>query len=253
LGPKSFRRMRGDDPAVRGTLRRLDLPFQAMQLGSLPSEERPRERCHRLGVTALSAVELLALILGGGGSGRSAVSLAHSILDRFGGLRELSRLHPGQFAAEAGWGPARSAAVAAAFELGRRAQRDLPGELDVVESPEDAVRFFAPILDGLQQEAVAVLHLGARHQVLRAQVVALGSLNSASVQPREVFRGAVQVAAAAVVLAHNHPSGDPEPSEEDLRLTRRLRRCGETLGVELLDHVVLGDGRWVSLRERRIL
>ncbi len=224
-----------------------------MRPDSLPAEERPRERCHRLGVAALSAVELLALVLGAGRSGSSAVTLAHRVFDRFGGLRELSLLHPGVFAAEPGWGPARSAAVAAAFELGRRAQRARPRALDVVEGPEDAVRYFAPLLDGLSQEAVGVLHLGARHQVLRAELVALGSLNSASVQPREIFRGAIEAAAAAIVLAHNHPSGDPEPSEEDVRLTRRLRRCGETLGVELLDHVVLGEDRWVSLRERRIL
>jgi DNA repair protein RadC len=202
-------------------------------------------------VTALSAIELLALVLRGGG--QTALRSAHAALERFGGLRELSRAHPTQLESLFGFGPVRSAALAAAFELGRRVERERPGGRDVVEGPEDAVRLLGPIFDGLRQEAVAVLHLGARHQVLRAEMVALGSLNSANVQPREVFRAGIQLGAAALVLAHNHPSGDPEPSEDDLRLTKRLKRCAETLGVDLLDHLVLGDRRWVSLRERSIL
>lgn len=192
-------------------------------------------------------------MLGGGSGGRSALSLAHTLLDGFGGIRELSRAKSAELCLAPGVGAARSAALAAAFELGRRAGRDRPRELETVEGPEDAAGLFAPFLEGLPQEAVAVLHLGGRHQVLRAEVVALGSLNTAAVQPREVFRTAVKVGAAAVVLAHNHPSGDPEPSDDDLRLTRRLRRCGETLGIELLDHLVIGEGRWVSMRERRLL
>lgn len=224
-------------------------PLHVMQLGSLPQEERPQERCRRLGVAALSAVELLALVLRGG----SALQLAHAAIERFGGLRELARAHPAEFETIPGWGSAKSEALVAAFELGRRAEREGRGTGDRVEGPEDAVQLVAPLFDGLDQEAVAVLHLGARHQVLRAEMVALGSLNSANVQPREVFRGAIEVAAAALVLAHNHPSGDPEPSEDDIRLTRRMRRCAETLGVDLLDHVVLGERRWVSLRERGIL
>ena len=99
----------------------------------------------------------------------------------------------------------------------------------------------------------AALYLGARHHVLQVRLIALGALNAAAVHPREVYRDAVSLGAAALVLGHNHPSGDPEPSEEDVRLTRRLRRCGETLGIELLDHVVLGGGRWVSLREQRLI
>jgi len=120
----------------------------------------------------------------------------------------------------------------------------------LVEGPDDAARLLQEVLGGLGQEGVAVLHLGGRHQVLRVQLVALGGLNAAGIEPREVFRGAIAAGAAAVVLAHNHPSGSPEPSEDDLRLTRRLAACGETLGVRLLDHLVLGDGRYVSLRER---
>lgn len=224
-----------------------------MHIERLPAEDRPRERCHRLGAASLSAVELLALVIGGGGARHGALDLAHAVLAHFGFLERLARAHPAELMAVPTVGPARAAALAAAFELGRRARRADGGPAELVEGPEDAHGIFGPLLEDLDQEAVAVLCLGARHQPLHVDIVALGSLNSAAVHPREVYRTAVAVNAAAVVLAHNHPSGDPEPSEDDVRLTRRLQRCGETLGIELLDHLVIGAARWVSLRERRVL
>lgn len=224
-----------------------------MHLDRLPAEDRPRERCHRLGVGSLSAVELLALVIAGGGAGHGALDLARAVLARFGFLDRLSRARPVELMTVPQVGPARAAALAAAFELGRRSRRVAVAGQELVEGPEDAHGIFGPLLEDLDQEAVAVLCLGARHQPLHVGIVAVGSLNSAAVHPREVYRTAVAVNAAAVVLAHNHPSGDPEPSEDDVRLTRRLQRCGETLGIELLDHLVIGGSRWVSLRERRVL
>jgi len=224
-----------------------------MHLNRLPAEDRPRERCHRLGVSSLSAVELLALVIGGGGRRGGSIDLAHAVLGRFGFLEQLARVNAAELMVVPSMGVARSAALVAAFELGRRARRGDERPIELVEGPEDAHGIFAPLLEELDQEAVAVLCLGARHQPLHAGIVAMGSLNSAAVHPREVFRIAVAVNAAALVLAHNHPSGDPEPSDDDVRLTRRLQRCGETLGIELLDHLVIGDERWVSLRERRVL
>lgn len=223
-----------------------------MRLNPVPAEDRPRERCHRLGVSALSAVELLALVLGPGGPRGGAPELARAVLGHFGFLGQLARVGPAEIMVVPSVGAARSAALAAAFELGRRARRGDGHLARLVEGPEDAHAIFAPLLENLDQEAVAVLCLGARHQPLHAGIIAVGSLNSAGVHPRDVFRTAVAVNSAAVVLAHNHPSGDPEPSEDDVRLTRRLQRCGETLGIELLDHLVVGDRRWVSLRERRV-
>ncbi len=212
------------------------------------------QRCQKWGPAELSAVELLALVLQGGGSRPPATAMARSLLEDLGDLRSLARAESGEFSSVAGIGPARACALTAAFELGRRVEREDVESLDVVEGPSDAARWLRLVLGGLRQEGIAVLLLGARHQVLRAQLVALGALNAASIEPREVFRSAVATAAAAVVLAHNHPSGSPEPSQDDLRLTRRLAACGETLGVTLLDHLVLGEGRsYVSLRERGAL
>jgi DNA repair protein RadC len=198
-------------------------------------------------------VELLALIVGAGGRSGSSLALAHDVLEHFSSLHELSQVPPAELQQVPGLGPARATALAAAFELGRRVARGPESVLERIEAPTDAVYALRPLLEGLRQEAVAALYLGARHQVLQARLIALGALNAAAVHPREVYRDAVSLGAAALVLGHNHPSGDPEPSEEDVRLTRRLRRCGETLGIELLDHVVLGDGRWVSLREQRLI
>ncbi len=224
-----------------------------MRMHELPPDERPRERCHRLGAGSLSAVELVALVLGGGSGRGSTLALARGVLQRFGTLQRLARCEPAVLESLDGIGAARSAALAAAFELGKRSVRPEAADVQTIEGPEQALALLGPLLDGLEQEAVVVLCLGARHQALQATTVALGQINAAGVHPREVFRDAIAVGAVALILAHNHPSGDPEPSEDDVRLTRRLQRCGETLGIEVLDHLVVGAGRWVSLRERRLV
>lgn len=221
-----------------------------MRVAGLPEDERPRERCLRLGPQALSAVELLALVVGSSGPGPGCLALAHALLVRFGSLRALSRVSPVEMAGIAGIGPARAAALGAVFELGRRAARASGEPLICVQGPGDAARLLAPLLEGLGQEGVAVLCLGARNQVLHAGMIALGGLNAAGVEPREVFRTAIAAGASGLVLAHNHPSGCPEPSDDDVRLTRRIAACGETLGIKLLDHLVVGDGAYTSLRER---
>lgn len=221
-----------------------------MRVAGLPEDERPRERCLRLGPQALAAVELLALVLGPSGPGPGCLALAHALLERFGSLRALSRAGPVEVSTIAGIGPARAAALGAVFELGRRAARAAVEPLACVQGPGDAARVLAPLLEGLGQEGVAVLCLGARNQVVFAGLVALGGLNAAGVEPREVFRTAVAAGACSLVLAHNHPSGCAEPSDDDVRLTRRIAACGETLGIKLLDHLVLGDGAYTSLRER---
>lgn len=213
--------------------------------------ERPRERLDRLGPRALSLEELLTLILGTGSGAASAAALARRILERFGPDRAggLPRLSAASLRAVPGVGPMTAARVAAALELGRRmATRDPRGEhTRRIRGPEDVFRHVGPGLRDLSHEEFHVLLLGAQHHVLEQVLVTRGILDASLIHPREVFRPAIRAGAAAVIVVHNHPSGDPTPSTEDRRVTRQLREAGRTVGIPLLDHVVVGDGRWASV------
>lgn len=161
----------------------------------------------------------------------------------------LARMRPAELARGVGVGRRAAERLSAAFELGRRVARPTPDRAAIV-SPRAVFEALSDELAGLEREAFVVLLLDGKHRLRRSEIVSLGTLTTSLVHPREVFRPAIVGAAAAIVVAHNHPSGDPEPSAEDLAVTRRLLRSGHLLGVPLLDHVVLGDQRWVSLRER---
>ncbi|MDR7412337.1 MAG: DNA repair protein RadC, partial [Armatimonadota bacterium] len=194
--------------------------------------------------------ELLAILLRAGTRSRSALHLADDLLRRFGGLRALSRARVEELSALPGVGEAKAATLVAAFELGRRVQGPDPASRPVVRSAQDAAALVGPRLAHREQEHFCVLLLNARHEVIGLVETSRGGLNVASVESREVFREAIRRGAHAVILAHNHPSGNPEPSPDDARLTSLLRQAGALLGVAVLDHVVVGDGRFVSLRER---
>ncbi len=221
------------------------------RLCDLPAEERPRERLARHGVAALSNRELVALLLGTGSGRGSALDLADDLLR--GGLRglagcslaELERLH--------GLGPAKATRVLAALELGGRLASEPREPAAVFRTPEDAARYLLPRYSARPVETFGVLALDVRHRLKKESVVSVGCLTSSLVHPREVFKEAVAARAAALVLFHNHPSGDPEPSDEDLALTRRLAAAGRLMGIEVLDHVVLGAGRSVSLKQRGVV
>ncbi len=219
-------------------------------LRTLPPEARPRERLEIEGPEALSVRELLALVLRTGRPGTSALDLADQLLARFGGLEGLRRARIEELCGVPGMGPAKAAVLMAALELGQRASGLDPVRRPVVRTPADAVRVIRPRLEGREQEHFYVLLLNTRHEVMGIVEVARGGLNVASVCPREVFREAVRRGAHAVLLAHNHPSGNPEPSPEDVRLTERLQQVGRMLGILVLDHVVIGNGQFTSLRER---
>lgn len=210
--------------------------------------ERPRERLLVHGGEPLSTEELIALVLGTGTRGRSAVEVARALLGHAGGLVDLSRASPRELAAVPGVGVARAARLVAAFHLGRRALAT-PGLAPVLRQAADVFRHLQPRLRGMVQEVFWVLALDARNNVITEIEVARGSLTAVDVHPREVFRPLVRQAAAAAVVAHNHPSGNPQPSEDDLYLTRRLRRAGDLLGIPILDHVVIGAEGYVSLAE----
>ncbi len=218
----------------------------------MPEEERPRERLARVGPQSLSSAELLAIILRTGVGGENVLTMANRLLSQFGGLAGMARLEVAQLQAERGLGPAKAAQLLAAFELGRRLMAEAPEERYQIRAPGDAANILMPMIGHQEQEHFVVLYLDTRNRVLDREILYKGSLNTSLVRIAEVFRGAVRRNCAAVIVAHNHPSGDPNPSPEDIALTRRLVSAGKMLEVDVLDHVVVGQNRFVSLRERAL-
>lgn len=218
----------------------------------MPPEERPRERLVRAGPQALSTAELLAIILRVGVGGENVLTLAQRLLARFEGLGGLARAEFSQLADVRGLGTAKSAQILAALELGRRLMAESPEERWQIRAPSDAAHILMPKLGFQEQEHFTVLFLDTRNRVTDEETLYVGSLNTSLVRIAEVFRGAVRRNCAAVIVAHNHPSGDPTPSPEDVALTRRLVDAGKLLEIEVLDHLVIGNNRYVSLRERAL-
>src|SRR6185295_2032200 len=219
----------------------------------LSPSDRPREKLLTRGVHALGDNELIALVLGSGCRDRDGLALANGLLAVRGGLHGLSRSSPADLRQVAGIGRAKSVQVVAAIELGRRTLTRPPGQRPQLLSPAETVAFLVPAFAGRPVEQVGVVMLDTKHRVLKTTIVAVGTLNSTIVEPRDVFREAVQESAAAVVVFHNHPSGDPTPSPDDRELTARLRASGIVLGVDVLDHVILGDARYYSFKENGLL
>lgn len=210
--------------------------------------DRPRERLFQLGEEALTDAELLALLLRTGG-GETAQRTAARMLRELAGLAGLSRCHADELVRVRGVGPAKAASLLAALELGRRVggRRLEPGL--AIRDPADVFRHFHPRLRRARQECFLVLLLDGRHRMIREELVSRGTLTASLVHPREVFRPALRACAAALILVHNHPSGDPTPSPEDREVTRRLARAGEILGVAVVDHVIVAERGYSSLRE----
>jgi len=219
-----------------------------------PADERPRERLRAHRPEALATRELLAILLGSGGAGHTAIDLAADLLAHYGGsLRRLGRIEPGELERLRGIGPARAAAIAATFELGRRMGMEPARSERRIRGPRDVFqRLDGKLRDRLQEE-FWVLYLNSQNRVLNERRLTVGLLNSSLVHPREVFAPAIARGSASLILAHNHPSGDPEPSPEDVQITLQLIEGGRILGIPVRDHIVLGDGRFVSLLERGLL
>lgn len=211
--------------------------------------DRPRERLAALGAEALSDHELLALLLGGG---RADVA-AHALLRRFGSLHGLDRAGLAELRAVPGLGLARAAALKAALTLGRRAVTRERTRGPRIRSAEDVHARLSPVLRHHDREVFAVVLLDTRHRILSEVRVAEGGLTACAIHPREVFEPAIREGAAAIIFVHNHPSGDPTPSQEDLALTTRLCITADALGVRALDHVIIGDGGYVSLADRGLM
>jgi DNA repair protein RadC len=215
----------------------------------LSPEDRPREKLLRHGAAALGDNELVALILGSGRPRTGALEVANELLTARGGLHGLMRSSSDDLARVGGIGPAKSAQVLAALELGRRTLAHAPGARIQLRTPRDAAAYLLPGFGSRPVEQFGVVLLDAKHRVLRTTVVTIGTLNATIVQPRDVYREAMLGAATALLVFHNHPSGDPTPSPEDHELTRRLATAGVVMGIDLVDHIVLGDSRYCSFKE----
>jgi DNA repair protein RadC len=219
----------------------------------MPAEERPRERLEQVGAEALRDAELLAILFRTGTRTQGAVALAESLVQRFGGLRGLARASLVELQEVAGVGRVKAIEVKAALELGKRLAAFSERGRPRIHAAEDVAKLLMVRYKDYEHEVFKCLLLTTRNEVIAVRDISHGGLDGTLAAPRDVFRQAVREGASAVICCHNHPSGDPEPSRDDLALTRRLAEAGELVGVRMLDHVIFGDGRYVSLKDRGLL
>jgi DNA repair protein RadC len=222
---------------------------KSFTIHDLPPSERPRERLQKLGAEALSAQEILAVILGRGVAGESVMVTAQRLLSQFGNLKGIADASVEELSQVRGIGIAKAAQIKAAFELSSRLDGySQAGDKPVVKTPEDVNILVKARLRGKKKEYFLALLLDTRNQLIKVSEIAVGSLDTSIVHPREVFKEAISASAAAVVFVHNHPSGDATASEDDIKLTKRLAEAGELVGIEVLDHIIVGDKKFLSLK-----
>jgi DNA repair protein RadC len=217
---------------------------------ALAPHDRPREKLERVGAAGLGDNELLAIVLGHGNPRTGALELANAVLATVGGLHGLARATPDDLRGIAGIGRARGAQLLAAVEAGRRTLVRPRRERPQILSAVDAAQLLVPQFGALPVEHFGLLLLDTKHRVTRTTLLSVGTLDASIVHPREVFRAAASAGAAALVLFHNHPSGDPAPSPDDVALTKRMVRAGDLMGIAVLDHIIVAEHRYASLRER---
>ena len=211
--------------------------------------DRPREKLERLGPAGLGDNELLAIVLGTGTRSRDTLELANRLIDQAGGVHALSRAALGELCKVSGVGRARAAQVLAAVELGRRTLVRAAAARPQLSSPRLLATYLLPQYGSCHVEQFGIVMLDSKHRLIRIKLVSVGSLDATVVHPREVFREATAASAAGIVLFHNHPSGDPTPSKEDLALTARMVEAGEIMGIDVVDHLILAEQRYFSLME----
>lgn len=226
---------------------------QSLLIRDVPVSERPRERMIHEGREYLSNQELLAIILRTGTKQESVLQLAQRVLHHFDGMQLLKDATIEELIGIKGIGTAKAVEICAALELGRRISRIQTEERYIIRSPEDVSRYVMEDMRFLTQEHFVCLYLNTKNHVIHKHTVFVGSLNASIVHPREVFKEALRRSAASVIALHNHPSGDPSPSQEDISVTKRLYESGKVLGIQLLDHIIIGDRKFVSLKEKGYL
>ena len=222
------------------------------RIADLPPAERPRERLQQQGAQALNTDELLAVLLRTGVPGESAVQVGRRLLQTFGGLAGLQRADFHEVENQHGLGEAKAATIKAAIELGRRLTIEQPETRPAIGSPADAAGLVQYEMSALEQEHLRAILLDTRNKVIDIIEIYQGTVNSAHVRVAEIFTQAVRKNAAALILVHNHPSGDPTPSPDDLALTKAVREAGRLLDIEVLDHLIIGQGRYTSMKERKL-
>lgn len=219
----------------------------------MQNQDRPRERLVRMGAWALSTHELLSLLIGSGSNVASADEIATALLERYASLIDMAGRDVAELRSVAGMGLAKSAALCAAFELAHRIQAEPFGTKTSITSPAVLARMLAPQMRHLRKETFVVVLLNAANQIVRRVTVSEGSLDAVMIHPRDVFRLAIAESAAAIILAHNHPSGNIEPSKEDLAITRQLVEAGRIVDIRILDHIIIAGDDYTSFVERRLL
>jgi DNA repair protein RadC len=222
------------------------------RIADLAADERPRERLISQGAGSLNTAELLAVLLRTGVPGENAVELGQRLLQTFGGLTGIQRAEFNEVQNQHGIGEAKASTLKAAIELGRRLSIQDPEERPAISSPADVAALVQYEMSALEQEHLRVIQLNTRNQVLDIVEITKGSLNAAQVRIAEVFKPAIRRNCAAIILVHNHPSGDPTPSPDDVALTKAIREAGLMLDIDVLDHLIIGQGRYVSMKEKRL-
>ena len=219
----------------------------------LPKPERPRERLQRFGPEALSAQELLALVVGRGIPKKSVMNIAQELITKFGNVKAIGQATIEELSQIKGIGLAKAAQIKASFELGRREELEPELKSFDIKDPEAVVKAIRASIKDKAKEHFKLILLNPRNKIIGISTISIGTLNTSLVHPREVFKDAIMHSAASVVLAHNHPSGDPEPSEDDITITKRLMEAGKILGIEVMDHIIIAKNGFLSFKEKGLI
>jgi DNA repair protein RadC len=226
-----------------------ETPQKSYTILNLPETERPRERLQKLGAENLSALELLAVIFGSGGAGESVMVTAQRLLDKFESLQGIANASVEELCGIRGIGLAKACQLKAAFELANRWDKSSQGKSKpAVRTPEEAYNELKGKSRDQKKEHFWAILLDTRNQVIKTVEISVGSLDTSIVHPRELFKEAIAASASTAIVAHNHPSGNPEASQDDIKLTRRLIEAGAIVGIEIVDHIVMGEGRFISMK-----